>query len=121
MVIKEYMVLMFMNAIRNLIYEEASRISPGLLEALNLVCTTNTGRDCIDLLFNEPETLRRILLGFMRNAIVVRTVMKTVFLKPIERYFNTDSEALATLFLEDIEMFKEFINSIIQPSLLRAY
>jgi len=113
--------VMVMNAVRNIIYEGASRVSPGLLEALNLVCTTNTGRDCIDLLFNGPETLRRILLGFIGNAIAVRIVIKTIFLKPIERHFNTDSEALATLFFEDIEMFKEFINSIIQPLSLQAY
>lgn len=103
------MVLMFMNAIRNLIYEKASRISPGLLEALNLVCTTNTGRDCIDILFDEPKVLRRILLGFVGSAIAAKIVIKLLFLKPIERYLNADPEALANLFLEDIQMFKEFI------------
>jgi hypothetical protein len=92
--------------------------APGYFNVLDVLCRKLFSRSCVDLLIEEPEKLREILMNKHSNDVhPVYFVVKYLFLRPIliELDRLDAEEELATLFMQNPGKFREKLKQVLNP------
>ena len=100
-----------------LVKREMETRVPGYWESLEGWCLKLYRRGCIDLFLDEPEKLRNVLsVRYGGDTLSVYFVIRYLFLRPILVELNkTDvEEELATIFINNVEMFKKRLSEILK-------
>jgi len=90
--------------------------APGYFTSLDIFCRKFSGKSCIDLLIDEPDKLRDVLVNKLGNDIYTTYfIIKYLFLRPIliELDRLDVEEELATLFIQNPEKFREKLKQIL--------
>ncbi|MEM0297056.1 MAG: hypothetical protein QXU35_04720 [Zestosphaera sp.] len=90
------------NKVQDSIRSYARNVAPGLFYLLDLYCLKLTGRDCVTLLLDEPETLREIVAGIYGSSPAVRVIAR-MLLHPLKLEINVDKsvDELVELFMNN--------------------
>jgi hypothetical protein len=91
--------------------------SPGTFELLEGDCRRMFGRSCIDLFLYEPEKLREVLIRRYANDVYsIYFTVKYLFLRPllIELDRLDVEEEHATLFIRDIDRFRDALRKLLE-------
>jgi len=89
---------------------------PGYFEVVEAHCRRLFGRSCVDLLLDEPDKLREVLMRKYANDVnPVYFAIKYLFLRPILIEVNKldIEEELATTLLNNPQQFKERLRQVI--------
>ncbi|MEZ0393689.1 MAG: hypothetical protein ABWK00_01385 [Desulfurococcaceae archaeon] len=99
--------------IREALRSHARNVVPGLLQALDVYCARARGRSCIDLLFDDPEGLREVLLRVFGSSASAELVA-ALLLRPLalEGNVGRSAEELAKLLVENPKELAEILAAL---------
>ncbi|MEM2224266.1 MAG: hypothetical protein QXR02_01525 [Acidilobaceae archaeon] len=104
--------------IKEIIRKHAWRSYPGLYEVLELACYKEAGVSCIDLLIDNSEALLAVLNKVYggRKGLMVRYILKNIFIKPIVSQVLAGEleDALTTLLLNSPREFNDKVKIILK-------
>ena len=90
---------------------------PGYFECIDLFCRKLFGKSCVDLLIDEPEKFREVLVNmYSGDTNSAYFIVKHLFLRPILIELNKldTEEELATLLLQNTQRFRERLKQILE-------
>lgn len=92
-----------------------SRVAPGLTQLLNVLCfKLGGGRDCLDILVDEPQKFVDVLKSFYKENPIIETILSIhiASIMPEPRDLNTAMQ-LAKMLTSNPQEFKDVLAKFI--------
>ena len=89
-------------------------IAPGFMKQLNKLCVDSYRVDCVDLLLDDPQKLRDLLLKY-NSPKVVEFIIGKLLLKPVLKKIGRENmeRILVRAFMENPDNFKKLIRDVV--------
>lgn len=96
------------------IKNHVNSFAPGLFYMLDLLCRRLSGGSCFELLLDNPEAFRNLMIEIYNSSSAVETIAK-VFLQPIAKISpNKSVDELIELFLNNPRELRRILQEILQ-------
>jgi len=96
------------------IKNHVNSFAPGLFYMFDLFCRRLSGNSCLELLLDNPEALRNLMIEIYNSSSAVETIAKA-FLQPITKISSSTSvERLIELFMNNPMELRRVLREILQ-------
>lgn len=101
--------------IKNAIKKWMSIRIPGLYESLEPICMKVYKKDCLDLLLDEPDKFRELLISVFKDRHFVYLLVRYTIVKPLLDIFKKSEleEVVTSRFFNEPLKFKELLLDLV--------